>query len=140
MDQIILLKNDVRYNSKGKVYKYAIVSNKFKKISEVYFSKVEKNKIKAWKKNKTSKQFFYVIEGSIILRIIDDRKKKIKVNKINLGKKFKYSRVIIPKDVWYGFKGLDKNNLIANCLTVNHKKCKMLSSEIKNKNQQFVWK
>ena len=72
MDQIILLKNDVKYNAKGNVYKYAIVSNKFKKISEVYFSKVKKNKIKAWKKNKTSKQFFYVIEGNIILRIIDD--------------------------------------------------------------------
>ena len=53
MDQIILLKNDVKYNAKGNVYKYAIVSNKFKKISEVYFSKVKKNKIKAWKKNKT---------------------------------------------------------------------------------------
>ena len=62
------------------------------------------------------------------------------MDKINLGKKFKYSRIIIPKNVWYGFKGLDKNSLIANCLNVNHKKCKMLSSEIKNKNQQFMWK
>ena len=140
MDKIILLENDIKYNVKGKVYKYAIISKKFKKISEVYFSKVEKNKIKAWKKNKTSKQFFYVIEGSIALRIIDDRKKKIKVHKINLGKKFKYCRLIIPKNVWYGFKGLDKNNLIANCLTVTHKKCKMITSEIKNKNQQFMWK
>ena len=78
MDKLKLYKTDIKKNSKGNVYKYVQISNLVKKISEVYFSKIKKDKIKAWKKNKTSSQFFYVFDGKIILKIFDDRGKNKK--------------------------------------------------------------
>ena len=75
MDKLKLFKNNIKKNSKGNVYKYVEISNSLKRISEVYFSKIKKNNIKAWKKNETSNQFFYVFDGKIILKIFSRRTK-----------------------------------------------------------------
>ncbi len=139
MVKLKLYKNNIKINNKGNVYKYIEISNSFKKISEVYFSKVKKNSIKAWKKNKTSNQFFYVFDGKIILKIFDDRGKNNKIYNFTLGKKTKYSKILIPKNVWYGFKGIEKNNLIVNSLSTLHKNCKMQSLEINNNYIPIVW-
>lgn len=139
MVKLKLYKNNIKINNKGNVYKYIEISNSFKKISEVYFSKVKKNSIKAWKKNKTSNQFFYVFDGKIILKIFDDRGKNKKIYNFTLGKKTKYSKILIPKNVWYGFKGIEKNNLIVNSISTLHKNCKMQSLEINNNYIPIVW-
>ena len=140
MDKLKLYKNNIKINNKGNVHKYIEISNSFKKISEVYFSKIRKNSIKAWKKNKTSKQFFYVFEGKIILKIFDDRRKKNKIYNFTLGNKLKYSKILIPKNVWYGFKGLGNNNIVVNSLTKLHINCKMQTLELKNNYIPIGWK
>ena len=140
MVKLKLYKNNIKINNKGNVYKYIEISNLFKKISEVYFSKIKKNSIKAWKKNKTSNQYFYVFDGKIILKIFDDRGKNKKSYNFTLGKNSKYSKILIPKNVWYGFKGIKKNNLIVNSLTTLHKNCKMQSLELNNNYIPIVWK
>ena len=140
MDRLKLYKNEIKKNSKGNVYKYVQISNFLKKIAEVYFSKIKKNNIKAWKKNKTSNQFFYVFEGKIILKIFDDRENNKKKYSFILGKNSKYSKILIPKNVWYGFKGIEKNNVIVNSLEILHKNCKMQNLEINNNYIPIVWK
>lgn len=140
MNNIKLFKDNIKINTKGNVYKFIEINKIFPKISEVYFSKIKKKNIKAWKKNKTSNQFFYIIEGSIILKIFDDRKKKNKTYEYRLGNKLKFSKVLIPKNVWYGFKGLSKNNTIVNALGKLHRNCKMLSLKLKNKQIPINWK
>lgn len=139
MVKVKLYKNNIKKNNKGDVYKYIEISNSFKKISEVYFSKIKKNSIKAWKKNSTSNQFFYIFDGKIILKIFDDRSKNKKIYNFTLGKKSKYSKILIPKNVWYGFKGLEKNNVIVNSLSTLHKNCKMQSLEINNNYIPIAW-
>ena len=103
MDRLKLYKNEIKKNSKGNVYKYVQISNFLKRIAEVYFSKIKKNNIKAWKKNKTSNQFFYVFEGKIILKIFDDRENNKKKYSFILGKNSKYSKILVPKKclVWF---------------------------------------
>ncbi len=140
MDKLKLFKSNIKINKKGNIYKYIEISKFFKKISEVYFSKVKKNNIKAWKKNKTSNQYFYVFVGKINLKIFDDRNRKNKMYNFILGSKSKYSKIFIPKNVWYGFKGLETNNIIVNSLSTLHKNCKMETLEIKNKYIPIVWK
>ena len=140
MDRLKLYKNEIKKNSKGNVYKYVQISNFLKKIAEVYFSKIKKNNIKAWKKNKTSNQFFYVFEGKIILKIFDVRENNKKKYSFILGKNSKYSKILIPKNVWYGFKGIEKNNVIVNSLEILHKNCKMQNLEINNNYIPIVWK
>ena len=66
MNNIKLFKDNIKINTKGNVYKFIEINKIFPKISEVYFSKIKKKNIKNWKKNKTSTQFFYVIDGKII--------------------------------------------------------------------------
>ena len=139
MVKVKLYKNNIKKNNKGDVYKYIEISNSFKKISEVYFSKIKKNSIKAWKKNNTSNQFFYIFDGKIILKIFDDRRKNKKTYNFTLGKESKYSKILIPKNVWYGFKGLEKNNVIVNSLSTLHKNCKMQSLEINNNYIPIAW-
>ena len=140
MDELKLFKSNIKINKKGNVYKYIETSKSFKKIAEVYFSSIKKNNIKAWKKNKSSNQYFYIFNGKIDLKIFDDRNKKNRIHNFKLGNKSKYSKILIPKNVWYGFKGLEKNNIIINSLTVPHKNCKMETLEIKNKHIPIVWK
>jgi len=139
MVKLKLYKNNIKKNKKGDVFKYIEISNSFKKISEVYFSKIKKNSIKAWKKNKTSNQFFYIFDGKINLKIFDDRIKYKKKYNFILGKKSKYSKILIPKNVWYGFQGLEKNNVIVNSLSTLHKNCKMQSLDINNNYIPIVW-
>ncbi len=139
MVKVKLYKSNIKKNNKGNVYKYIEISNLFKKISEVYFSKINKNSIKAWKKNSTSNQYFYIFDGKIILKIYDDRTKNKKIYNYTLGKKSKYSKILIPKNVWYGFKGLEKNNVIVNSLSSLHKNCKMQSLDINNNYIPIVW-
>ena len=62
-----------------------------------------------------------------------------KMHVFTLGKKLKYSKIFIPKNVWYGFKGLEKNNVIVNCLSTLHKNCKMQSLDINNNYIPTVW-
>ena len=50
------------------------------------------------------KSIFLYFNGKIDLKIFDDRNKKI--HNFKLGNKSKYSKILIPKNVWYGFKGL----------------------------------
>jgi len=140
MDRIKLYKNDIKFNNKGNVYKYIEITSAFKKISEVYFSKIKKNSIKGWKKNKSSNQFFYVFKGKIILKIYDDRSKDKKKYSFNIGNNSFYSKILIPKNVWYGFKGLGKENLIINSLEDLYKNCKMQTLKIKNNYIPIDWK
>ena len=65
MSEIKLFKKDLKKNNKGNVLKFIEISPEFKKITEVYFSEIKKNKIKGWKKNLTSSQFLYVVKGEI---------------------------------------------------------------------------
>ena len=79
MSEIQLFKKDLKKNSKGNVLKFIEISAKFKKIIEVYFSEIKKNKIKGWKKNLTSSQFIYVVKGAIQIVLYNDSG-KIKKN------------------------------------------------------------
>ena len=65
MDRIKLYKNDIKFNNKGNVYKYIEITNAFKKISEVYFSKIKKNSIKGWKKINHQISFFMFLREKL---------------------------------------------------------------------------
>ena len=141
MLKIKLFKKDLKKNNKGNVLKFIEISQEFKKIAEVYFSEIKKNKIKGWKKNLTSSQFLYVVKGAIQIVVCNDlvRSKK-KINIFKIGDKKKYSKIIIPKNYWYSFKGLNNENLIVNALSMKHKACTMKSDDLVNNIIPYIWK
>ena len=141
MSELKLFKKDLRKNNKGNVLRFVEISPEFKKISEVYFSEIKKDNIKGWKKNLTSSQFIYVVKGVIQMVLYNDLTKIIKkINTFKIGEKKKYSKIIIPKNYWYSFKGLTKENLIVNALSVKHDKCKMLSNSLDDNTIPYSWK
>ena len=127
MDKIKLYEKDIMRNINGDVLKF-FDDRLIKGIKEIYFSNIKKKRIKGWKKNKSIDQFMYVVNGTIKFVLYNEKKKKF--NKFILGHKRKYAKIIIPKNIWYAFKGLDKNNLIVNALKIRHDKCSIINKEI----------
>ena len=98
-------------------------SHLFTKFGEVYFSVVNPNVIKAWKRHKKMTQNFAVPVGAIQLVIYDSRQNSPTQGKIailDIGEN-NYSLVKIPPMVWYGFKGVSSiPALIVNCSDIPH--------------------
>lgn len=101
-----------------------INSDGFEKFGECYFSEINPNVVKGWKKHFHQTQNLAVPIGEIKLVIYDSRpnsKSYGEVDEIILGRENNYARVKIPKDLWYGFKCIsDKSALIANCADLPH--------------------
>tara|TARA_B100000161_G_scaffold69758_1_gene47850 strand:+ start:2289 stop:2744 length:456 start_codon:yes stop_codon:yes gene_type:complete len=107
-------------------------SNGFAGFGEAYFSTVNFNNIKGWKKHKQMIMNLVVPVGSVRFYIHDERNKNseqsIKRTSILLGAN-QYLRLTIPNGVWFAFQGVGKDvNLVLNISNIIHdpNECKTL--------------
>ena len=131
-----IVKNKIIKHPKGNIYK--ILSNKNLKVKEIYASKINFKKIKAWKLNKKHISKLVVVEGKIELAYICNISKKVK--SILIGSNLSnYKLVSIPPNTWYGFKGLhNPASIIINSINSIYK-----TSDAKTKKLnliKFRWK
>lgn len=105
---------------------FHMVSSKddhFDRFGEIYFSTIYKDAIKGWHLHHEMSLNYVCIEGRIKLVIYDDRESSStrgELMEIFLGPD-DYSLVIVPPDVWNGFKGMtDPYAIVANCCTHAH--------------------
>lgn len=95
----------------------------FRQFGEIYFSTVYPGVIKGWHKHREMTLNYACIDGRIKLVLFDDREgspTKGELMVIFLGPD-NYSLVIIPPEVWNGFKGMSAPHAImANCCTHAH--------------------
>lgn len=95
----------------------------FRQFGEIYFSTVYPGIIKGWHKHREMTLNYSCIEGRIKLALYDDRADsptKGELMEVFLGPD-NYSLVIIPPEVWNGFKGLSSPYaILANCCTHPH--------------------
>jgi dTDP-4-dehydrorhamnose 3,5-epimerase len=95
----------------------------FHQFGEIYFSTIYPGVIKGWHKHQEMTLNYACIEGRIKLVLYDDRAgsaTKGELMEIFLGQD-NYSLVIIPPDVWNGFKGMSASQaIVANCCTHPH--------------------
>jgi dTDP-4-dehydrorhamnose 3,5-epimerase len=95
----------------------------FQQFGEIYFSTIYQGIIKGWHLHREMTLNYACIFGRIKLVIYDDREGSAtrgELLEIFLGPD-NYSLVIIPPDVWNGFKGMsDPFALVANCCTHPH--------------------
>lgn len=91
----------------------------FKNFGEVYFSNVKYGKVKAWKKHLKMTMNLVVPLGEVkFVFHLPESKNKFRVENIGLSN---YSRIIVPPGIWFGFKGLSKNNnLVSNLANIKH--------------------
>ena len=127
--KIKVIKGKIIKNKKGDIKKFITKkSSEYNGFGECYFSEIKKSQSKGWKKNKTTNQLISVIKGKVKFYMIDDRKKKIKTSNFILDENKNYKKIIIPKNVWYAFKGLgNEKSILFNFLSVEHKKTKIIN-------------
>lgn len=101
-------------------------------FGEVYFSLVEKNAIKAWKRHTKMTMNLVVPVGLVKFVFFDENSKKFITHEI--GEK-NYVRISVPPYLWFGFQGLDSNpSLVTNISNIPHdpeEVERLLPSEIK---------
>jgi len=95
----------------------------FQKFGEIYFSTVYKGIVKGWHRHRGMTLNYACLEGRIKLVLYDDRPGSPtlgELQEIFLGPDA-YALVIIPPEVWNGFKGMsDPYAIVANCCTEPH--------------------
>ena len=117
--------------------------NSFKSFGECYFSEVNPDKIKGWKKHNIQNQFFSVPVGRLKLVLYDDRASSETyktINEIILGRPDSYYRINIPPGIYYSFKCLTKTPaLVVNCTDIPHSIDESLTLELNNSIIPYKW-
>jgi len=93
----------------------------FNDFGEAYFSEIEPNKVKAWKRHREMTLNLVVPNGEIRFVLFDDREDLAKkYQEVVLSTK-NYYRLTVPPMIWVGFQGLSKtNSLLLNLANLMH--------------------
>jgi dTDP-4-dehydrorhamnose 3,5-epimerase len=95
----------------------------FQQFGEIYFSTIYQGVIKGWHRHREMTLNYACVHGRIKLVLFDDREgspTRGELMEIFLGPD-NYALVIIPPEVWNGFKGMsDPLAIVANCCTHAH--------------------
>jgi len=90
-------------------------------FGEAYFSEVDFNSIKAWKRHQQMTLNLVVPVGKIKFVLFDDRKgSNNQFQEITISRD-SYYRLTVPPMVWVGFKGLSENgSMLLNIANIRH--------------------
>ena len=115
-DKIILTPLKKIYNSKGDIFHGMKKSDKgFSGFGEAYFSTVNNNEIKGWKKHTKMTLNLVVVTGEIEFVVYDgDDFFNVKLSKKN------YQRLTVKPNLWLAFRGLDNENMLLNLASIEH--------------------
>tara|TARA_A100001388_G_scaffold275745_1_gene261879 strand:- start:592 stop:1083 length:492 start_codon:yes stop_codon:yes gene_type:complete len=115
----------------------------FKSFGECYFSEVNVDCIKGWKKHTLQTQNISVPIGKIKFVLFDPRKDSPtykNILNIQLGRPDEYSRISIPPNIWYSFKCISESKaLIANCTDIPHDPNESEILALESKEIPFSW-
>jgi dTDP-4-dehydrorhamnose 3,5-epimerase len=94
----------------------------FVEFGEIYFTSIYRDVIKGWHRHQYLTLNYACIWGRIKLALYDERDDsptRGKLMELFLGPD-DYSLVVIPPQIWTGFKGMTEVALVANCATRPH--------------------
>lgn len=123
MDGLILTPLKRISHEKGDIFHAMKKSDHgFDEFGEAYFSSINKNDIKGWKRHKRMVMNLIVPQGEIKFVFYDDRPKSDTQNKflsVHLSIE-KYTRVTVPPNIWTAFQGIGNTNLLLNIASMEH--------------------
>jgi dTDP-4-dehydrorhamnose 3,5-epimerase len=94
----------------------------FVEFGEIYFSSIYRDVVKGWHLHKLMTLNYACVFGRIKMVVFDDREGSAtrgQLMEIFLGPD-NYSLVVVPPNVWNGFKGMAAESIVANCATHPH--------------------
>ena len=98
-------------------------SPNYTQFGEIYFSTINPNAIKAWRRHKVMTANITVIIGEVRIILFDDRKTSRSFGKFQefILSQQNYHLVTIPPNIWTGFQSIDINeSIIANLASIPH--------------------
>ena len=124
IEGIILTDLKMINHPQGDIYHAMKKSDKgFEGFGEAYFSTINKNEIKGWKKHLKMTMNIIVPVGEVTFVLFDDRENSNSVNNlfsVTLSTS-NYYRLTIPPGIWHAFKGHNHSlNLILNVADIEH--------------------
>ena len=124
IEGVKLSKNKIINSDDGSVlHGIKRTDNYFNGFGEAYFSTVNFNCVKGWKKHIKMNLNLVVPHGEILFVLYDDRENSstFKIyNEFKLSIK-NYVRLTIPPQIWVAFKGIGRNkNLLLNIADIEH--------------------
>jgi len=119
LDQIIVTPlNRIATEGGDVLHGMKSIDSGFNGFAEAYFSWIDKNTIKAWKKHKRMTMNLMVPVGMV--RFVFFHESSNKFSTIDIGDN-NYVRVTVPPGFWFGFKGLTlSKNLVLNISNILH--------------------
>lgn len=128
MDDVILTPLRQIHNPKGDVY-HAMKSSdpEFENFGEAYFSTVNKNDIKGWKKHLKMTLNLVVPVGAIEFVVYNEAAQEffnVVLSQDN------YQRLTVKKGLWLAFRGVDEHNVLLNIASVEHDPTESINLDI----------
>ena len=118
MDDIILTSLREIKSEHGNIYHAMKRSDKgFIDFGEAYFSAVNQNTVKGWKKHLKMTLNLIVPVGKIQFVIYSEKSKEFSSYTLS---KSNYHRLTIGPNLWVAFKGIEKENLLLNIASLEH--------------------
>ena len=118
MDGVILTPLKQIYHPKGDIFHAMKKSDiGFDGFGEAYFSTINQNDIKGWKKHTKMTLNIIVPVGNIEFVVYDENSKEFFSTKLSHNN---YQRLTIKAGLWMAFKGLDKYNMLLNLASIEH--------------------
>ena len=118
MDGIILTPLKQIHHPKGDVYHAMKKSDiGFDGFGEAYFSTINKDDIKGWKKHTLMTLNLIVPLGEIEFVIYDENKQEffsVKLSQTN------YQRLTVKPNLWVAFRGCSEHNMLLNLASIEH--------------------
>ncbi|NVJ54187.1 MAG: dTDP-4-dehydrorhamnose 3,5-epimerase [Campylobacteraceae bacterium] len=118
MDGVILTPLKQIYNPKGDIL-HAMKKNDegYDGFGEAYFSTINKDDIKGWKKHTQMTLNLVVPIGEIEFVVYNEKSKKFFIVKLSQNN---YQRLTIEAGLWVGFKGIGQYNMLLNLASIEH--------------------
>lgn len=118
MDGVILTPLKQIYHPKGDIFHAMKKSDiGFDGFGEAYFSTINQNDIKGWKKHTKMTLNIVVPVGNIEFVVYDENSKEFFSTKLSYNN---YQRLTVKAGLWMAFKGLDKYNMLLNLASIEH--------------------
>ena len=118
MDGVILTPLKQIYHPKGDIFHAMKKSDiGFDGFGEAYFSTINQNDIKGWKKHTKMTLNIVVPVGNIEFVVYDENSKEFFSIKLSHNN---YQRLTVKSGLWMAFKGLDKYNMLLNLASIEH--------------------
>lgn len=135
MDGVILTPLKQIYHPKGDIFHAMKKSDiGFDGFGEAYFSTINQNDIKGWKKHTKMTLNLVVPVGEIEFVVYDENSKEFFSTKLSHNN---YQRLTVKSGLWMAFKGLDKYNMLLNLASIEHDPNEAVNIELNEINYKW---